>query len=314
MYFYSELLKYIKKNYHIKKGMEITYELIKKISINEQINLKDLACLFQISYTTWSNLKNEKQSAMKLKFNQYMTIKSKSIAKLEVISYDEFLELKLKMNLKESPLKRILGITNYKYYQLKNEMVSKIRIRNMKLKHTVDLIKIDLKYLSQYGERYYTKAELEKICKKRYISLNSFLKYYSSNPKHYKFNKMVIERNEKGFWIGEKIQVSNEFINENYEHIKLRIKKTFYKVSNMMGYVTWGEDIVQDTIGVLYEKCGNIEKNFEFDTKLMYNILMVKAKYFMINFCKKEYKENENLHYDGFESVERIGFLSYNDK
>lgn len=66
------------------------------------------------------------------------------------------------------------------------------------------MIKIDLKYKKQ---DYYSKQELENICKERKILLDEFIKYYNTNPKHYKLNKVIIEKSPKGLWIGKSIKI-----------------------------------------------------------------------------------------------------------
>ena len=118
-----------------------------------------------------------------------------------------------------------------------------MKIIDVKTQHIVELIKLDFKYIDKYNKDYYSKEKLKEICKRRHINLDQFLKYYNKNPKHYKFNKIAIAKSKKGLWIGE--------------------------------------DIIEETIIKMYEKCGEIIKKFYFDTKLTMNIIIAKGKYIM---------------------------------
>lgn len=289
------------KKYELKEGMWIGIELINEISRIEKIDVKDLACMLQINSNTMYRLKTNRQKRTKLILKEYYEIEDRKIRKSDEITYEEFNELRNRIGVKTYTLMRMLGLSVYNYSKLKQGKISEARIRNMRIKHVVDLIKIDLYYLNKSETGYYSKEELKQICKKKRISLKQFIKYYSNNPKHYKFNKMIIEESEEGLWIGKSSQISNDFITKNYDNIMNRLKKVANKVSSIIGCNQYNEDLVQETIEELWNKCENIVKNFKFNMKLMFNILMVKAKYTMINIYRKKYKQDKNISYDSFE-------------
>ena len=292
------LFKYITNKYHLKNGMHVDIDLINKIVDIEKIAIEDLQILLQINNTIMKKLKIGTQKYTKLNFNHYKGIPSRRFVGKEDITYEEFITLKITLNVKDYTLIRMLGISVYSY--------KKMKFKNIKIKHIVDLIKIDLKY--QF-EEYCTPEQIREICKIRKITVDDFAKYYSNNPKHYKFNRILIDTSEKGFWIGSDTKIPHDFTNANQLKLDSGLKKVANKVSSMVGSHNFKADLVNDAYCELVEKCGVIVRNFSFNAKILFNILMAKAKYIMLNIYYKKYKQN-NISYDSFEDI-NIDYLDF---
>lgn len=305
----SKLLNELMKKYNLEEGSKIDLKLINEIAEKEGLKLKDLICMLQISYNTMYSLRKEKQRYTKIKFNKYNGLQNKETIENEKIDYENFINLQNENNLKPYTLIRILGISRYKYQKLKQGKITQVKIKDMRIKHIVDLIKIDLEYIEKYEDGYCPISDLKKLCKQRKITLNQFLKYYSNNPKHYKINRIIVKKSAMGFYIGGECKMSKKFFKDNEEKMMKRLQRVANKVSHIVGNKNYNDDLVQDAVVQLLEKCGNIVKKFYFDVKLLFNILMVKAKYIMLNIYRKEYREQRNVHIDGFED----GLIDHSD-
>lgn len=305
----NNILEKIIKKYNLMEKQNINMNLINIISTKENISIEDLKCMFQINSTTMSKLKNGYQINTKLNFNKYYEIRNKKLPSQEKLNYNEFNTLKNKLNIKAYPLLEMLGITRYKYKKMKNDTTYKVIIKDMYIKHIVDLIKIDLKYQIK-GSQYFSIYRIENICKKRGITINQFAEYYNNNPKHYKFNLMIIEKSSKGFWLSIDTKIPNEFIDKYYYEIKQRLIKVANKVSIIIGCNIYKEDLVQEAMNELYLRCGNIVQNFYFDINVLFNILMDKAKYYMFNIYRKKYKTENTVSYNSFSEKNNLDYLN----
>ena len=105
-------------------------------------------------------------------------------------------------------------------------------------------------------------TKLLKICKERNISLEQFIKYFNNNPKHYKFNKIVIENSPKGLWIGSTLKMPDEFITKNYYKIKNRLEYIIIKYNKIINWYSYKEDLIEDAIMDIFQRCGDIVKKF----------------------------------------------------
>lgn len=294
----SELLDYITRKYEVYENTKITMQILEDISTKENIEMRDLLCLLEINRDTVYRLRKKKQKTTILKFNKCININCKKIILKQNINRDEFINLRNKLNIKDYTLVKRLGISMYKYYKLKNNEINETRVIDVKLKHKVDLIKIDLKYKKQ---EYYSKQELEDICKKRNIQLEEFIKYYNTNLKHYKLNKVIIEKSPKGLWIGKSIKIPNEFFEQNFCEIQRKLYGVIKKYNYIMNWYMYKEDLVAEAIINILGRDGEIVKKFYFDKNLTINILVVKCKYIMFGNYMKMYK-NKNIYYDEYEN------------
>lgn len=292
------LFEYIKNKYHLKNGMHVGIDLINKIVTTEKIAVENLQVLLQINNTIMKKLKIGTQKYTKLNFNHYKGIKNRKFVGKEDITYEEFIALKFLLSVKDYTLVRLLGMSVYSYKKMRFEN-RKAKIKDIKIKHIVDLIKIDLKY---HFKEYCPSEQIKEICKNRKITIDDFIKYYSNNPKHCKFNRILIDTSEKGFWIGSDTKIPHDFTDANQLKLNSGLKKVANKVSFMIGSHNFKEDLVNDTYCELVEKCGVIVRNFSFNSKILFNILMAKAKYMMLNIYRKKYKQN-GISYDSFEDI-----------
>ena len=289
---YCIILEKIKEKYKLKEGTKINIELLNKISRTENIAIKDLCCILQIEQKSLYLLNKGKRKYTKLKFNRYEKFEDMELIKRGKINKEIFKSTKEKNKIKNFTLIKKLGISSYMYYKMQRDEISEIQVIDIDIKHKVDLIRIDLKYLNKRRSAYYTKEDLEKICKDRGISLDQFLQYYSKNKKQYRLNEVALEKSKKGLWIGENIKMPDEFFKKNVTKLNQGLKQVANKVNKIIRCYQYKEDLIQDTIIKMYSECGNIVKKFYFDSKLLFNVLMVKAKYMMINIYRKNYRNN----------------------
>lgn len=295
----SKLLKIVFNRYNLRIGSKINYKVLNEISEYEKIEIKDLLCLLQINYNTYYKLRKNSKAYTRIKLNKYeYSIDDKLEKKGEITKY-EFYRIQDDWQIKRDTLIRILGASKYQYNKMNKDDTYKMRIINIKIKHIVDLIKLDLKYLDKRNEKYYTKVEINYYCKQRGISLEMFLKYYSINLRHYKFNKLAIEKSDKGLWMNDvEMFLPQEFAEVNY----LNLNRKCEKLAKIKAKEWNCEHLVEDFFRVGSDKIimgGLIVKKFYFDLQIVYNILMVKAKYAMLNYYKKH--QNKYIYFDKYE-------------
>ena len=153
----------------------------------------------------------------------------------------------------------------------------------------MDILKMDIKY--EYGEGYYTSAELRKLCRIYKIEWEEFLKNISANISRYSYIKQALKNNEKGLYIGEEHQLSKEFSRKNAK----RIQNMCWSITKRYCYYSHlhseREDIAQEAFLLILEKGGNVEKNFNYNEDLLFNLLASKVKYFVIGKRNIRYKE-----------------------
>ena len=290
---YSKLLERIMKKYNLSEHMKIDLKLLKKISRKEHIELKDLCYLLQIETVTLNTLKNGKQKYTKLNFNRYKKYEDNELIEKGTINKKQFIEIKEKQGIKTYRLARKLGISMYRYYKMLRDENLEVKVIDIEKKRIAELILMDLKYLRKQRAGYFTKQELEETCEKRNMNLDEFLKYYSKNEKHYILNKLILEESKKGLWIGSKRKISTNFFNINGEKLYQGVRNVAYRYAFLYKWKPYIEDLVQDAMLEISEKCGDVVKKFYFDSKLLFNVLMVKARFMMLKYYYKKYKSKE---------------------
>lgn len=303
MYKNSEVLEIVMKKYKIKIGQKVDIMLLEKIVQKEGIEAKDLIYILEITPNTYYKLKNKIQSYTKLKFYNYN--QTEILKEDEKINRIKFKTIQNELDIPNNcTLMKLLGITRYKYNKMMKNEEYETNTIDVEAKHIVNLMKIDFKYIKKYGNRYYTINELSKYCKERRITIIQFARYYNNNFKHYKFNKMIIEKSKKGFWIGNEAKLTDEFANENFSIIENRCMK----IANKMAYLLQCKNIKDEFYDIAIYKIvkdgGVIVKTFYFDMKLMFNILMVKAKYAIFNYYRKE--NTKVIYYDEYDNYAKL--------
>lgn len=307
MYQNSEVLEKIMKKYKIIPGMKLDIELLNKIMQLENMEINDLIYILNINKNTYYKLKREMQVHTKFKSNQYNS--AEYFKYEEKINRIEFCTIQNKLGIENSVLRKLLGITKYRYNKMMRNEEYEVYTIDIKARHIVKLMKIDFKYMKKYGDRYYKIKELNKYCSERNITIDEFAKYYNNNFRHYKFNKMIIEKSECGFWISGKVKLSDEFINENYNELFYRCERLSNKMAYMLNCRNLKEDFVDIAISKIVEDGGVIVKTFCFDTNLTINILMAKARYAMFNYYIKEKKKMLYFYNGDNQYLDRLSLL-----
>ena len=310
MYKDSELLAKIKRKYKLQKGDAVTLELFETISRKENISQDNLKMLLEINSTKLNKLKKGKQVYTKLKFNMYEEISYKIIFEKGEINYEEFQKLGENLNIKPTRLRNSMGIYYSLYKKLRNGEVKNIRVYDMHLKHKVQLIRLDMEYFKKYKIGYYSCNKLTQMCEARNLTLDNFLQYYNKNPKCYELNKLIISNLNK-IWIGQ-IKIPDNFISKHYDELYKRIEYKAYCTININNCIYIKKELIQDALDELYENCGSVVKNFYFNEQIVLNILAKKAKYIIMNMCKKERCESKNIYYDKFENPEHSLIIADN--
>lgn len=112
--------------------------------------------------------------------------------------------------------------------------------------------------------RWYSKEEIEQICKENGISLNKIIRTIASNGTSLYNEDYKRVLNEKGkLWIG-KVRMSNDFIEKNFKLIMKKAKIALRSAQNRYSITCNSEyeDMMQNAILWLMENAGNIERNF----------------------------------------------------
>lgn len=155
-------------------------------------------------------------------------------------------------------------------------------------KENIKLIKADLKYIKGYGERSYTKKEIEEICNEYEVNVEDFLTYINRYKTCYYENMEVMIKNKKGLWIGKSPYLSREFITKNFLSLKQKIEIISYKVDQIYN-IGIKEELADFAINRTLKR-GNIERNLSFDKDRIINKLLYRAKFDMIDYVIKYLK------------------------
>lgn len=279
----------------------------------EKYNLEDeeICYLLKVKVKNYKKLMNNKTKVMKINLiDEYekLRIEQNIIGKLknqDYITKGDIIKLKKEIRTTNSIIKQTLSISNSQFSKLMRGEIRKARIIFKNIKLNVNYLLMDIKY--EYGERYYSSSELKCLCKKYKVELDEFLKNISTNINRYPYIKRALKENSKGIYIGEEHRLSNEFLNK-YDK---RLQNMCERITNKYCYFSHlrdeKSDIEQEALLLLWEKGGNIEKNFSYDLELLFNLLAKKVKYFIIGIRNKRYSDillgdfDKNIkHYDEY--------------
>ena len=227
-------------------------------------------------------MKNKK--LLEQMINKYNLVNNQKITKekLQQIATQEEILLK--------DLVFLLGC--YKNIVYKSEkMWTKINL----LKHSesnidkVKLIKLDLKYLKEYGSKFYKYEEINSICKYYNLDINFFLKKLYYNKVSYFDNLEILKNNTKGIYIGEKTRLSKKFIKENYDILYKKIQSIAKYLAYSYGYYELKDDLLDIGLNSIIE-FGNIEKNFSYNKEKVLNKMVCRTRYIMLNELLSKYR------------------------
>lgn len=150
------------------------------------------------------------------------------------------------------------------------------------IREFIQMIKMDLKYLPQYGERLYTKEEIEKICTTYKVSIEDFLTYISRKRICYYGNFEIIQNNKKGLWIGKNPALSNKFLKENIVLLMEETKKQANIIVKRY-CCNWMKENLINVGFYCIQQHGEIERNFSFNKDITIEKLIYKAKFKMLD-------------------------------
>ena len=184
----------------------------------------------------------------------------------------------------------LLGISNFKYQNIRF-LGGKTYIQDPKVVEAVNLIG-DIE-----KQKFYSKDEIEKICKQYQISVEDFIRYfvYKGNLSadiHLYLNAL---NSHSGLYIG-KARMSNEY----FEKIQSALKKTLERCTRFLcskyRLLKYFEDYQSEAILYILENCGDIEKNFyDFeDPTIISYMLTSRAKFFLIPQLSNKIKLYDN--------------------
>lgn len=285
----------------IKPYTKINYKTLQNLSEKYFIPERILALnILEITENQYWNMKyGNTQYAYVLK-GEYRAINAEELQKLKVrifeqeklssgkrISYDEIENIQKKYNVPLNELLYILGITKHAYNFIKRERKYRTIVKNMDIYFITQILSETM-----VKERYYTKEEIEQICKTNNISLQNFFDYILGKAVYFGYNAYDKLLNSKGkIWIGVKSKLSNEFINKNLN----QIREIARKVSNYVYYKYKSEkrklekeDLEQEIFILIIETCGDLEKNFD-DGELS-KMIYLRARANILNYIHPEPK------------------------
>ena len=253
---------------------QILQGLSKKYSINEKILALNILGLTENQY--WNMKYNHNMKVYVLK-GEYKKTKPEELRKLRLkifeqeklsvgkrISYEEIERIQKKYDVPLDDLLYILGITRYAYDFIKSKRRYSSIIKDM----DIYLITQILSEIME-KERYYTKDEIEQICKTNNISLQDFWDYILGKALYFGHEEYKKLLNSKGkIWIGDKSKLSNEFVNRNLNQIReiaREVSNYIYYKYNCKKRKLEKDDLEQETLILIIETCGDLEKNFDND-------------------------------------------------
>ena len=257
---------------------QIDYKMLQRLAEKYSINEKNLALnILGLTESQYWNMKyNHNMKAYILK-GEYKKTKPEELRKLKLkifeqeklstgkrISYEEIQSIQKKYDVSLDELLYILGITKYAYNFIKSERRYSSIVKDM---DTYLITQILSEIMEK--ERYYTKDEIEQICKTNNISLQDFFDYILGKALYFGYDEYKKLLNSKGkIWIGDKNKLSNEFINRNLNQIReiaRKVSNYIYYKYNCKKRKLEKDDLEQEALILIIETCGDLEKNFDAD-------------------------------------------------
>lgn len=231
-----------------------------------------------IKYNNFRTLKSGKKNALIFKnMDSFTDMEKESICKeifgkynLQVgdpITYETFMAINQSYpNIDKNMLCSILGIAQFMYNNMKYQHKSAL-VCNGVIKEKIYFMK---KHFIE--NRFYAKEELENIFKYYGVSLEDFICYYINAKRYFKPEDYIEAfENNQGLYVG-KCKCSKEFIESNYEEIAGRMRPLLWKLQRRNSLLQ-REDLVQQAMLYLYEKCGDLEYNFSFNDKAIQKMI-----------------------------------------
>lgn len=206
------------------------------------------------------------------------------------ITVEALIKLAEVENMELQDLLFVLGGYKNAKYKEKDLWTTIGKKKSYNKRDVINLIKIDLKYLHQYGSRMYSKLEIDDICREYNVSLEDFLTYIYNYKICYYENMYILSMNKEGLWIGKNIGLSVEFLNRNYKRICNKIEKMANRMVELYDSNISKEELIDTGINCVLQH-GKVEKNLSFDESGTVGKLLFKARYKMLETIVKSYNE-----------------------
>ena len=177
----------------------------------------------------------------------------------DYVTKNDVLEMEGEIKAYKTLIRKELSISSERFGQLMNNKIGRTRIISYDTNKKIFLAKMDFKYYDKYD--YLTCQRLRNKCYRFKIKYDDFLKNLNPNINHYKYNKMAIEKNQNGIFIGSNKALSKEFIEANYIRIKKIINMAFGRVTSFYYQVNnEKEEIESEVFFNIVKNCGVVEK------------------------------------------------------
>lgn len=274
-------------------GQLINYEQFLKLyePYTEKVGMLEFANILEVSYSNFRRLTKNKGNIRILKSKiKRLTAKEREEIKNEifkkvnigkVINYGEFKKLYMQYESKISEIEfaNILGISVSNLANIKNAKTNAI------VKDEILIKKINrIKYLT-FESRYYTKHEIEILANKFQITIKDLvIGLYNLKQEKQIFNILNLLDTKGKIWYGD-VKCSNNFIEKYAKYIITLANKISEYYSRKFNFNDVKEDCISDSILFIYEKCGEIEKNFGENEILVKKIISYK----LLKFIKFKY-------------------------
>ena len=179
----------------------------------------------------------------------------------------------------EKEFAALLGISGFRYQNIRYSG-TKTHIHDYKVIESVKLIGNIQK------NRYFSKDEIEAICKRNGITIIDFINYfiyrgnnrYNSKPQVYV--DILEEHNQ--IYIG-RTKMSNEYFERIYPVLEEPIKRLVGSMCKRYKRLNQMEDFESEAIMYMFQNCGDIEKNFSDckDDQTLVNMTIARLKLYL---------------------------------
>lgn len=213
-------------------------------------------------------------------------IKENKIRPGQLIDYKYFKEIyePYKEKMDEKTFAELLGITYPNYMNMKHNG-RRVKVNDYRIKEKIDRIK----YIIKREIRYYTKEEIENICKEFDIGIDILLQYLCCKGREEFVTNFrdILEKKGK-VWIGQ-TECSREFANKYSKAFIAIANKNSKIVCKKYGFISEQQDIASDALEDMLYKWGDIEKNFGDNDNLVKKLISTRT------YLNMEYKCLEML-------------------
>lgn len=210
----------------------------------------------------------------------------------------------------------IFGVQKYRFRNLMAEKQLTVKVIDENKKNKAEKIKLDLKYIENNGERYYSPDELALMSVIYEMPEDDMIFYLADGKTMYTTYSEALKNNPKGVWIGGKTRLSNNYIEGNYNILNYYITQMAENVRFQYGCNYDDKDDFKSEVWEHLLRTGGIyEKNLQYNSKFLNFTLIKNIKYIMVAYYKKKPQElSLNLEYEGkeYENPEALTDNRYN--